>query len=125
MRRRNFLAAASAGLLAACNRVAETERGQRLLKGAEDWHRTAQRWLNPPSMYPSAPPAWRPGNNVSHWYSRVHSSELLAHSNRTTPAHIIRRCMRSGTYSILLLTNLYLFTQLEHATAALFGAYRD
>ena len=48
MRRRGFLAAASASLLAGCNRVAESERGRRLLKSAEDWHRTAQRLLNPP-----------------------------------------------------------------------------
>lgn len=48
MRRRSFLAAAGAGVLAGCNRVAESGRGQRLLRGAEDWHRTAQRFLNPP-----------------------------------------------------------------------------
>ena len=48
MRRRGFIAAASASLLAGCNRVAESERGQRLLKSAEGWHRTAQRLLNPP-----------------------------------------------------------------------------
>ncbi len=48
MRRRNFLAAAGAGLLAGCNRVADTGGGQQLLKGAEDWHRTMQRLLNPP-----------------------------------------------------------------------------
>lgn len=48
MRRRNFLVAAGAGLLAGCNRVADTGGGQQLLKGAEDWHRTMQRLLNPP-----------------------------------------------------------------------------
>lgn len=48
MRRRNFLAAAGASLLAGCNRVAESDRGKRLMKGAVDWHRTAQRLLNPP-----------------------------------------------------------------------------
>ena len=48
MRRRGFLAAAGASLLAGCNRVAESERGKRLLRAAEDWHRTAQRLFNPP-----------------------------------------------------------------------------
>ena len=48
MRRRAFFVAAGASLLAGCNRVAGSERGQRLLKAAEDWHRAAQRLLNPP-----------------------------------------------------------------------------
>jgi DMSO/TMAO reductase YedYZ molybdopterin-dependent catalytic subunit len=49
MRRRNFLAAAGAAFLAGCNRVAESETGGRLLAAAEDWHRRAQRLLNPRS----------------------------------------------------------------------------
>ena len=48
MRRRSFLAAAGASLLAGCNRVAESAGGQSLLRAAEDWHRKAQRLLNPP-----------------------------------------------------------------------------
>lgn len=48
MRRRNFLAAAGAGLVAGCNRVAESAPGSRLLAAAENWHRGAQRLLNPP-----------------------------------------------------------------------------
>ncbi len=48
MRRRGFLAAAGASVLSGCNRMAESERGRRLFKAAEDWHRTAQRLLNPP-----------------------------------------------------------------------------
>jgi DMSO/TMAO reductase YedYZ molybdopterin-dependent catalytic subunit len=48
MRRRNFLAAAGASLLAGCNRVAESDAGGRMLRAAEDWHRKAQRLLNPP-----------------------------------------------------------------------------
>ena len=48
MRRRGFLAALGAGFAAGCNRVAESERGGRLLHAAEDWHRVAQRLLNPP-----------------------------------------------------------------------------
>ena len=47
MRRRSFIAAASASLLAGCNRVAESERGKRLLRAAEDWHLKAQRLLSP------------------------------------------------------------------------------
>lgn len=48
MRRRSFIAAASASLLAGCNRVAESERGKRLLRAAEDWHLKAQRLISTP-----------------------------------------------------------------------------
>lgn len=48
MRRRNFLVAATAGLLAGCNRVAETATGQRLLGAAESWHKAAHRLLSRP-----------------------------------------------------------------------------
>ncbi len=47
MRRRNFLAGASAAVLAGCNRVAESGPGGQLLGAADDWHRQAQRLLNP------------------------------------------------------------------------------
>lgn len=47
MRRRNFLASLGATILAGCNRVADTEAGGRVLAAAEDWHRRAQRLLNP------------------------------------------------------------------------------
>ncbi len=47
MRRRNFLAAAGATVLAGCNRVAESDPGGRLLDAAEGWHQRAQRLLNP------------------------------------------------------------------------------
>lgn len=47
MRRRGFLATASATVLAGCNRVAESATGGRLLDAAEDWHKHAQRLLNP------------------------------------------------------------------------------
>ncbi len=49
MRRRHFLAGASAAVLAGCNRVADSEAGGRLLSAAEDWHLGAQRLLNPRS----------------------------------------------------------------------------
>ena len=49
MRRRNFLAGASAAMLAGCNRVAESEAGGRLLSLGDDWHLAAQRVLNPRS----------------------------------------------------------------------------
>lgn len=48
MRRRSFLAAAGATLLAGCNRIADSAQGSRLLRAAEDWHRKAQRLLSPP-----------------------------------------------------------------------------
>ena len=48
MKRRSFLAAAGASLLASCNRVAESDRGKRLLRAAENWHLKAQRLLSPP-----------------------------------------------------------------------------
>jgi DMSO/TMAO reductase YedYZ molybdopterin-dependent catalytic subunit len=47
MRRRNFLAGASAAVLAGCNRVAESDAGASLLDAAEGWHQRAQRLLNP------------------------------------------------------------------------------
>jgi DMSO/TMAO reductase YedYZ molybdopterin-dependent catalytic subunit len=47
MRRRNFLAGASAAVLTGCNRVADSETGGRLLGAAEGWHQRAQRLLNP------------------------------------------------------------------------------
>ena len=48
MRRRNFIAAASASLLAGCNRIADSETGGRFIRAADDWHKTVQRFLNPP-----------------------------------------------------------------------------
>ena len=45
MKRRNFLAAASAAFLASCNRVAESESGKALLGAAEKWHERAHRLL--------------------------------------------------------------------------------
>ena len=45
MKRRNFLAAASAAFLAGCNRVAESESGKALLGTAEKWHERAHRLL--------------------------------------------------------------------------------
>lgn len=47
MRRRNFLAAAGAMVAAGCNRIADSQSGSRLLGLADDWHRRAQRLLNP------------------------------------------------------------------------------
>ena len=47
MRRRNFLAASGASLLAGCNRFADSDSGGRLLHAAEGWHRRAQRLLHP------------------------------------------------------------------------------
>lgn len=48
MRRRNFLAGASAAFLAGCNRIADSETGGALLRSADRWHRGVQRFLNPP-----------------------------------------------------------------------------
>ena len=48
MKRRNFLAAASAGLVAGCNRIANSENGGRVLRSADSWHRSLQRFINPP-----------------------------------------------------------------------------
>ena len=45
MRRRNFLAAAGAALVAGCNRVADTGAGKALLGAAESWHERAHRLL--------------------------------------------------------------------------------
>lgn len=47
MRRRNFLAATCASLVAGCSRVAETSVGGRLLDAADGWHRGVQRLLSP------------------------------------------------------------------------------
>ncbi|MDG6079642.1 molybdopterin-binding protein [Erythrobacter litoralis] len=48
MRRRNFLVAAGAAFVAGCNRVADSKPAARLLDAAESWHKSAQRFLNPP-----------------------------------------------------------------------------
>ncbi len=45
MRRRNFLVAAGAAVLAGCNKVAESAPGARLLSAAERWHKGAHRLL--------------------------------------------------------------------------------
>ena len=46
MKRRNFLVAASAAVLAGCHRVAESAPGRKLLSAAESWHEAAHRLLN-------------------------------------------------------------------------------
>ena len=43
MKRRNFLAAAGAAIVAGCNRIAETDAGKSLLDAAEGWHKGAHR----------------------------------------------------------------------------------
>ena len=48
MKRRNFLVAASASLVAGCNRIADSEAGGRVLRSADSWQRAAQRLINPP-----------------------------------------------------------------------------
>lgn len=48
MKRRYFLAASGASLVAGCNRIADSENGGRFIRSAEEWHRSAQRLLNPP-----------------------------------------------------------------------------
>lgn len=48
MKRRHFLAASGASLVAGCNRIADSESGGRFIRSAEEWHRSAQRLLNPP-----------------------------------------------------------------------------
>tara|TARA_R110002072_G_scaffold15856_12_gene62728 strand:+ start:3506 stop:4255 length:750 start_codon:yes stop_codon:yes gene_type:complete len=45
MRRRNFLVAAGAAVLAGCNQFAESGLGAKLLSAAERWHRGAHRFL--------------------------------------------------------------------------------
>lgn len=45
MERRGFLAAMGAGLLAGCNKIADTQVGSSLLASAEEWHLKAQRFL--------------------------------------------------------------------------------
>ena len=49
MKRRNLLAALGATFVTACNRIADSERGGRFIRTAEDWHKSAQRLLNPPT----------------------------------------------------------------------------
>ena len=49
MKRRNFIAAASASVLAGCNRIADSETGGSFVRAADGWHRTVQRLLNPPN----------------------------------------------------------------------------
>ncbi len=58
MRRRNFLGAAGASLLAGCNRIADSDTGGRLLRAAEDWHRKAHGLLaRPHALAPEFSPA--------------------------------------------------------------------
>lgn len=45
MKRRNFLVAAGAAIVAGCNRVADTDAGSSLLGAAERWHKSAHRLL--------------------------------------------------------------------------------
>jgi DMSO/TMAO reductase YedYZ molybdopterin-dependent catalytic subunit len=45
MKRRGFIAAASAAFLTGCNRVADSEAGAKLLDAAEGWHKSAHRLL--------------------------------------------------------------------------------
>lgn len=47
MRRRGFIAGLGALWVAGCNKVAESEAGSKLMLAAQDWHRGAQRLLNP------------------------------------------------------------------------------
>ena len=47
MKRRNFLVAAGAAMVAGCNRVAESRTGAKLFEAAERWHQGAHRLLNP------------------------------------------------------------------------------
>ena len=48
MRRRNLLAALGAGVVAGCNRIAESAPGKSLFDAADDWHRAAHRLLTQP-----------------------------------------------------------------------------
>jgi len=48
VRRRNFIAAASAALVAGCNRIAESQSAGPVIRAADKWHRAAHRLLNPP-----------------------------------------------------------------------------
>jgi DMSO/TMAO reductase YedYZ molybdopterin-dependent catalytic subunit len=48
VKRRNFIAAASASFLAGCNRIAESESGGRFIRAADGWHKSVQRLINPP-----------------------------------------------------------------------------
>ena len=45
MKRRGFLAVMGAAFVAGCNKLAESETGSRLLGAAEDWHKSAHRFL--------------------------------------------------------------------------------
>lgn len=48
MQRRNFIVAAGAGLVAGCNRIADSENLGPILRAADGWHRAAHRSINPP-----------------------------------------------------------------------------
>ena len=41
MKRRNFLVAAGAALVAGCNRIADTNAGKAVLDAADSWHKNA------------------------------------------------------------------------------------
>ena len=45
MKRRNFLVAAGAALVAGCNRIAETNAGKAVLDAADSWHKNAHKNL--------------------------------------------------------------------------------
>jgi len=56
MRRRNFIVAAGAAVLAGCNKIAESGTGTRLLSAAERWHMGAHRLLtNREALAPEYP----------------------------------------------------------------------
>lgn len=56
MKRRGFLAALGATLLAGCNKIADTKAGTALLNSAENWHKKAQRALtNREALAPEYP----------------------------------------------------------------------
>ena len=56
MKRRNFLVAAGAVLVAGCNRIADTNVGKAVLDAAESWHKSAHRWLtNHEALAPEYP----------------------------------------------------------------------
>lgn len=74
MRRRSFLAAAGAGLLTGCNRVAQSDQGKRLLKAAESWHLKAQRLISPPRL-------------LAPEYSRADISPVFRGNGSTNPTN--------------------------------------
>lgn len=49
LKRRNFLVAAGAGLVSACNRLADSAATGPFIHAADSWHRSAQRLINPPN----------------------------------------------------------------------------